>query len=70
MDEIEKETYFKYYKGRQDGSGLTIITFDWIPRLDTWEHVCVSKRPEKGKRLNQLKFFVNGEQKGQGKIFF
>ena len=65
MDETEKQIYLKYSLSKESNE-LTRINFDWIPRLDTWEHLCFVKKPEKEKELNQIKFFVNGENKGQG----
>ena len=65
MDEINKETYFKYSVD-PDSDEIAHIGFAWLPRLDTWEHVCFVKKPEPKQKLSQLKFFVNGEAKGQG----
>ena len=45
-------------------------SFDWLPRRDIWEHVCFVKMEEEGLELPQLKFFVNGEEKGKGERVF
>lgn len=41
------------------------ISFDWLPRLNEWEHICLSKKQEPDQELRQIKLFVNGEPKGQ-----
>ena len=66
LDESEMQIYLKYSLS-DESNELTRESFDWIPRLDTWEHLCFVKKPEVGKKFSQLKFFVNGENKGQSK---
>lgn len=67
VDEAKNATYFKYSAGDfADPTDLTRVDFDWLPRLDEWEHLCFVKKAERGKALKQLKFFVNSEPKGQG----
>ncbi len=65
MDETKGQIYFKYSVS-DDSDELTRVSFDWLPRLYAWEHICFVKKPEKDADLKQLKFFVNGEPKGQG----
>ena len=67
VDEIKKEIYFKYSVS-DDSDDVARLAFEWLPRLDIWEHVCFVKKPDPKEDLNQVKFFVNGEAKGQGAV--
>ena len=62
MDETEKELYLRYSKA-SDSAELSRATFDFLPRADVWEHVCLVKGGEDGMRLA---FYHNGKKKGEG----
>ena len=66
MDEAKGQIYFKYSVSALSNE-LTRLVFDFVPRVNVWEHVCFMKKPDKEGESNQLKFFVNGENKGKGK---
>ena len=66
LDEAKGQIYFKYSVSALSNE-LTRLVFDWTPRVNVWEHVCFMKKPDKEGESNQLKFFVNGENKGKGK---
>ncbi len=69
IDETAKELYFRYSKSAESAE-LTRVTFDLLPRLDVWEHVCFVKGPDdqaEGEGVyKKLKFFYNGMLKGEG----
>lgn len=67
LDEAKGQIYFKYSVSALSDE-LTRLVFDWAPRVNVWEHVCFMKKPDKEGESNQLKFFVNGENKGKGKM--
>ena len=62
VDETEKELYLRYSKA-SDSAELSRATFDFLPRADVWEHVCLVKGGEDGMRLA---FYHNGKKKGEG----
>ncbi len=45
------------------------MTFEFLPRLDVWEHVCFVKGPadEAGGDYKKVDFYYNGKHKGDGK---
>lgn len=64
IDEKKKVTFMKF-SADDESDELTRLEFDWIPRPDVWEHICLVKKPERGKKFSQVKFFVNGQPSGQ-----
>ena len=62
---MKGQIYFKYSVSALSNE-LTRLVFDWMPRLNVWEHICFMKKPEKDRELSQLKFFANGENVGKG----
>ncbi|TRY72284.1 hypothetical protein TCAL_08599 [Tigriopus californicus] len=64
LEETRKEIYFKYSVSEYSNE-MVRISFDWLPRLNEWEHICFSKKKEPDQELRQIKFFVNGKPKGQ-----
>ena len=66
VDETAGEIYFKYAVS-DDSAELARLSFEWLPRLDTWEHICFVKKPDPNEKLKQVKFFVNGKPMGQGR---
>lgn len=67
VDELKKSLFFKYSVSSESDE-VAQLKFEWLPRLDTWEHVCFVKKPEPKVELNQLKVFINGEPMGQGQL--